>query len=71
MQFWRWNGANDRYTTLLPAHDADLHSGVFTADGSLKTGNACPQVKPPLEKHGRKQLPLGDLSFARGGRASS
>ncbi len=66
MQIWRWNGANDSYTTLLPMHDADLLSGVFTADGSSKTWQVRPQVKPALEKDREKQLPLGDISFLMG-----
>lgn len=66
MQIWRWNGANDGYTTLLPVNDADLLSGVFTADGTPKTWAAPPKVKPALEKDPKKQLPLGDLSFVMG-----
>ena len=66
MQIWRWSGANDSYTTLLPVNDADLLSGVFTADGKPKTWATRPQVKPAMEKDPKHQLPLGDLSFVMG-----
>jgi hypothetical protein len=66
MQLWRWNGANDSFTTLLPVNDADLLGGVFTADGTPKTWATRPKVKPALEKSPKKQLPLGDLSFVMG-----
>ncbi|WP_236886426.1 hypothetical protein [Dyella thiooxydans] len=66
MQLWRWNGANDSFTTLVPVNDADLLSGVFTADGTSKTWGARPRVKPAVEKDPKKQLPLGDLSFIMG-----
>ena len=66
MQIWRWNGANDSYTTLLPVNDVDLLSGVFAADGTPKTWASRPQVKPALETNPSKQLPLGDLGFIMG-----
>jgi len=66
MQIWRWIGANDSYTTLLPMNDAELLNGVFTADGSSKTWSAQPRVKPAIEKSSKKQLPLGDISFIMG-----
>lgn len=67
MQIWRWNGANDSCTTLLPVNDADLLSGVFTADGSPKTWAIRPQVRPAMERDPKKQLPLGNISFIMGG----
>lgn len=66
MQLWRWIGANDSCTPLLPVDDTDLLRGVFTADGTPKTWVTRPQVKPGLEKDPKKQLPLGDLSFIVG-----
>jgi hypothetical protein len=66
MQLWRWNGANDSFTTLLPVSDADLLGGVFTADGTAKAWAAPPKVKPALEKDPKKQRPLGDISFVMG-----
>lgn len=67
MQIWRWNGANDSCTTLLPVNDTDLLSGVFTADGSRKTWASPPQVRPATERDPKKQLPLGNISFLMGG----
>ena len=69
MKIWRWNAANDSYATLLPVDDADLLSGVFTADGSPKRWHTRPRVKPALEKDIRKQLPMGDISFIMGASA--
>jgi hypothetical protein len=66
MQIWKWNGANDSYTTLLPLNDEDLLSGVFIADGTPKSWSIRPRVKPTMEKSKKDQLPLGDLSFIMG-----
>jgi len=67
MNVWKWNAANNAYTTLLPVNDEDLLMGLFSADGSVKTWPSRPRVKPALEKHAKRQLPLGDLSFIMGG----
>lgn len=67
MNVWKWNAANDAYTTLLPVNDEDWLTGLFSADGSAKTWSSRPRVKPALEKHAKRQLPLGDLSFIMGG----
>ena len=66
MKIWRWNAANDNFATLLPADDADLLNGVFSADGRPKSWHIRPRVKPALEKNEKKQLPLGDISFIMG-----
>ena len=66
MQVWRWNGANDAFTTLLPVRDDDLLGGVFSADGTPKVWSARPQVKPGIERIKKNQRPLGDLSFVMG-----
>jgi hypothetical protein len=67
MQVWKWNGASNDFTTLLPVRDEDLLSGVFSADGTLKTWAKPPEVRPGIEKHAKDQRPLGDLSFVMGG----
>lgn len=66
MQLWRWIGANDGCTPLLPVDDADFLNDVFMVDGTPKTWATRPQVKPGLESPPKKQLPLGDLSFLVG-----
>ncbi len=67
MPIWKWNGANDAFTTLQPMRDEDLISGTFMADGTPKTWITPPQVKPGIERQSANQRPLGDISFVMGG----
>jgi hypothetical protein len=66
MQVWKWNAANNAFTTVIPARDADLLSGVFTADGTPRTWSTPPQVVPGIEKDPKKQKPFADISFVMG-----
>lgn len=66
MQVWKWNGASNGFTTLLPMRDDELLGGVFTADGTPKTWSKPPQVRPGIEHSKKDQRPLGDLSFVMG-----
>lgn len=67
MQIWKWHGANNSYTTLVPVSDTELLSGLFTADGTAKAWTTPPRVGAAIERNPKKQLPLGNISFLMGG----
>jgi len=66
MKIWKWHGAGNGFTSLLPVRDEDVFSGLFTADGTPKTWPGRPQVKPGIEQNKKKQQPFADLSYLMG-----